>query len=301
MNRFKTIFFLLTITLFTSGLKAQTIIAGTYNVRLETTSDVGNLWKDRHPYVASLIQFHDFDILGTQEAFKPQLDDLLRLLPAYSYYGLGRDDGESAGEHSAILYKTDKFTLLDKGDFWLSETPEKPSLGWDATCCKRICSWVYLRLNKTKQTFYVFNAHYDHQGVEARNCGIAEEARARRRDGRGAAPALTDLRGGQIQLFFDAPTGLIQAGKSGRVRLIGVSSDKRSSQLPQVATIAESGFPGFRTVTWNGLMAPAGTPPAVVQRVAKSGVQPVRLLKDTVRSGRSLAHARFDRVGQPSG
>mgnify|MGYP006148182475 FL=1 len=168
MNRFKTIFFLLTITLFTSGLKAQTIIAGTYNVRLETTSDVGNLWKDRHPYVASLIQFHDFDILGTQEAFKPQLDDLLRLLPAYSYYGLGRDDGESAGEHSAILYKTDKFTLLDKGDFWLSETPEKPSLGWDATCCKRICSWVYLRLNKTKQTFYVFNAHYDHQGVEAR-------------------------------------------------------------------------------------------------------------------------------------
>jgi endonuclease/exonuclease/phosphatase family metal-dependent hydrolase len=168
MNRFKIIFFLLTIILFSSGLKAQTIIAGTYNVRLETTSDVGNLWKDRHPYVASLIQFHDFDILGTQEAFKPQLDDLLRLLPAHSYYGLGRDDGESAGEHSAILYKTDKFTLLDKGDFWLSETPEKPSLGWDATCCKRICSWVYLRLNKTKQTFYVFNAHYDHQGVEAR-------------------------------------------------------------------------------------------------------------------------------------
>lgn len=168
MNRIK-IICLLSITLvFTNILNAQTIITGTYNVRLETTSDVGNLWKDRAPKVAALIQFHDFDILGTQEAFKTQINDLLTAMPAYSYYGLGRDDGDSAGEHSAIFYKTDKFELLDKGDFWLSQTPNKPSLGWDATCCKRICSWVYLKVKKTKQTFYVFNAHYDHQGVEAR-------------------------------------------------------------------------------------------------------------------------------------
>ena len=168
MNRIKTISLMICALVLASTLKAQTIIAGTYNLRLETTSDVGNLWKDRYPHVKALIQFHDFDILGTQEAFKTQINDLLNAMLAYSYYGLGRDDGEGAGEHSAIFYKTEKFELLDKGDFWLSQTPEKPSLGWDATCCKRICSWVYLRIKKTKQTFYVFNAHYDHQGAEAR-------------------------------------------------------------------------------------------------------------------------------------
>jgi endonuclease/exonuclease/phosphatase family metal-dependent hydrolase len=81
---------------------------------------------------------------------------------------LGRDDGKDKGEHSAIFYKKDEFDLLKKGDFWLSQTPEKPSLGWDATCCNRICSWVYLQHKKTGKKFYFFNAHYDHQGVQAR-------------------------------------------------------------------------------------------------------------------------------------
>jgi endonuclease/exonuclease/phosphatase family metal-dependent hydrolase len=168
MYRIKIICLILFTLVSANTLKAQTIIAGTYNLRLETTSDVGNLWKDRNQHVAALIRFHDFDILGTQEAFKNQIDDLLKALPEYSVYGKGRDDGEHEGEHSAIFYNTDKFTLLDKGDFWLSQTPNKPTLGWDATCCKRICSWVYLRVKKTKQTFYVFNAHYDHQGKVAR-------------------------------------------------------------------------------------------------------------------------------------
>jgi endonuclease/exonuclease/phosphatase family metal-dependent hydrolase len=57
---------------------------------------------------------------------------------------------------------------LNKGDFWLSETPDQPSKGWDATCCNRICSWVQLQDNKTKKNFYFFNAHFDHQGVRAR-------------------------------------------------------------------------------------------------------------------------------------
>jgi endonuclease/exonuclease/phosphatase family metal-dependent hydrolase len=57
---------------------------------------------------------------------------------------------------------------LNKGDFWLSETPDKPSLGWDAKCCNRICSWVYLQEKKSGKKFYFFNAHFDHQGVQAR-------------------------------------------------------------------------------------------------------------------------------------
>lgn len=148
---------------------AQELTVGSYNVRYDNPGDTGNLWVDRAPVVAELIRFHDFDVFGTQEALKNQLDDISKALPQYERHGRGRDDGKEKGEHSAIFFKKDRFKLLNKGDFWLSETPDKPSLGWDATCCNRIASWVYLQDLNTKKKFYFFNAHYDHQGVQARN------------------------------------------------------------------------------------------------------------------------------------
>ncbi|WP_295120323.1 endonuclease/exonuclease/phosphatase family protein [uncultured Chitinophaga sp.] len=148
--------------------QAQQLNIGTYNLRYDNPKDTGNLWKNRAPIVANLIRYHDFDIFGTQEALKNQLDDVATALPNYERYGKGRDNGGDAGEHSAIFFKKDKFKLLDKGDFWLSETPDKPGLGWDATCCNRICSWVKLQDIKSKKTFYFFNVHYDHQGKVAR-------------------------------------------------------------------------------------------------------------------------------------
>ncbi len=147
---------------------AQTLTVATYNLRLFTTSDTGNLWVNRAPVVAELIRYHDFDVFGTQEGYQNQLDDIIKILPEYQRSGAGRDDGKDKGEHSAILFKKDKFKLLNHGDFWLSQTPEKPSLGWDATCCNRICSWVYLQDLQSKRKFYFFNAHYDHQGNVAR-------------------------------------------------------------------------------------------------------------------------------------
>lgn len=147
---------------------AQHLTVATYNLRLFTNSDTGNLWVNRAPIVAELIRYHDFDIVGTQEGYQNQLDDIIKILPEYQRSGAGRDDGKDKGEHSAILFKKDKFKLLNNGDFWLSQTPEKPSLGWDATCCNRICSWVYLQDIKSKRRFYFFNAHYDHQGNIAR-------------------------------------------------------------------------------------------------------------------------------------
>lgn len=85
---------------------------------------------------------------------------------------------------------------------------------------------------------------------------------------RGAVPALTDLMGGQIQLFFDAPTGLINQARGGKVRLIGVAGEKRLPAVPDVPTFIEQGFAGFTGSTWAGMLAPAGTPPGVVQRMA---------------------------------
>ena len=149
-------------------IQAQELTIATYNIRYDNPRDTGNLWIDRAPVVASLIRFHDFDIFGTQEGLKNQLDDIRNALPQYTYYGVGRDDGKDKGEHSAIFYKKDDFVVLNKGDFWLSQTPDKPGLGWDATCCNRICSWIYFQHKKTGKKFYFFNAHYDHQGVQAR-------------------------------------------------------------------------------------------------------------------------------------
>lgn len=147
---------------------AQDFRVGTYNLRNENTSDIGNMWNDRYPYVAKLIRYHDFDFFGTQEALPKQLEDLKSVLPNYTYYGEGRD-GNNQGEHSAIFYKKDKYTLLNKGDFWLSATPDVPSKSWDAPCCNRICSWIELKDNKTGKTFFVFNAHYDYEKDYARN------------------------------------------------------------------------------------------------------------------------------------
>ncbi len=93
---------------------------------------------------------------------------------------------------------------------------------------------------------------------------------------RGAVPALTDLMGGQIQLFFDAASGLIQPGKAGRVRLIGVSHDKRLPAAPDVPTFIEQGFAGLMGSTWAGMLAPAGTPREIVRRMSDEVTRIVR-------------------------
>lgn len=153
--------------LFIYQVSAQDINIATYNLRNDNTSDIGNMWKDRYTYIAKLILYHDFDLFATQEALPHQLADLQVLLPNYSWYGEGRD-GNGKGEHAAIFYKKSKYTLLDKGDFWLSETPEIPSKSWDAPCCNRICSWVKLKDNASQKTIYIFNAHYDYEKDYAR-------------------------------------------------------------------------------------------------------------------------------------
>jgi endonuclease/exonuclease/phosphatase family metal-dependent hydrolase len=139
----------------------------TFNLRMDTPNDGENAWPNRKEMVKGLIRFHDFDICGTQEGYKHQLDDILQL-GNYAYVGVGRDDGKNAGEHSAILYKKDRFEVIENGDFWYSETPDVPGKGWDATCCNRICSWAKFRDNETRKVFFVFNSHYDHQGRIAR-------------------------------------------------------------------------------------------------------------------------------------
>jgi tripartite-type tricarboxylate transporter receptor subunit TctC len=93
---------------------------------------------------------------------------------------------------------------------------------------------------------------------------------------KGGAPAVTDLFGGNVQMYFGNFSELFPHVSGGNIRIIGVSSNSRVAQLPQVATIAESGFPGFKTLTWNGLMAPAETSPAIIARLTEAVVKAVK-------------------------
>lgn len=142
---------------------------GTYNLRNNRNDDAkqGNGWDVRRDVVAKLLLFHDFDIFGTQECYNDQLEDLKQRMPNYNYIGVARDDGNKEGEYSAIFYRTDKFEVLKSGNFWLSENPEKPGMGWDAVCV-RICTWGLFRCKDTGMEFVFFNLHMDHVGKVAR-------------------------------------------------------------------------------------------------------------------------------------
>lgn len=139
----------------------------TFNLRMDTPSDGENAWFHRKDMVNDLIRFYGFDLFGTQEGFTHQLNDILRLSD-YRFISVGRDDGKDAGEHCAIFYRSDRFKVLDQGDFWLSEHPEKPGRGWDGTCCNRICTWGKFEDLKNHKQFYFFNVHYEYEGDVAR-------------------------------------------------------------------------------------------------------------------------------------
>ncbi|MCH6235521.1 endonuclease/exonuclease/phosphatase family protein [Cognataquiflexum rubidum] len=144
---------------------AQNMNITTYNIRFDNPNDIGNLWKDRAPHLINLIKFHQMDIIGTQEGMYHQLEEIKNGL-GYPYVGVGRDKGGKEGEFSAVFYNPEKLKVLDQSTFWLSETPDKPSKGWDAAL-NRVCTWVKFE-NKEGKKFYVFNIHYDHIGQKAR-------------------------------------------------------------------------------------------------------------------------------------
>ena len=159
------IFFLCTLAAL--SLAQEPIELITYNIRMNTPGDGEHAWPRRKDDVAALFRFHRADIFCVQEALPEQMDDLAAAFPDFSYEGVGRDDGKRLGEFSAVFYNVERFEKLRGGTFWLSETPEACSFGWDAAC-RRICSWVQLRELRTGAELFVFNTHFDHRGEEAR-------------------------------------------------------------------------------------------------------------------------------------
>ncbi|HBH22087.1 MAG TPA: endonuclease/exonuclease/phosphatase [Cytophagales bacterium] len=148
--------------------QSQVIRAMTYNIRFDNPADGRDQWADRKMDVVKLINEYEPDIIGTQEGLKHQLDYLVDAMPQYHYLGVGRDDGEQAGEYTAILYKKYLYKVLKSGTFWLSETPGEVSKGWDAAL-PRICTYILLQHKTSKKRFWVFNTHFDHVGKNARS------------------------------------------------------------------------------------------------------------------------------------
>ena len=153
--------------LFTTVGVAQNLTVISYNIRYNSQSDGEDIWDLRKGELVAQINQHSPDSFGVQEATQIQMQYILEALPEYAYVGVGRDNGATKGEYSAVFYLKEKFKLLESKTFWLSETPEEVSVGWDAAL-PRICTYAQFKEHTTGRVFWHFNTHFDHVGKAAR-------------------------------------------------------------------------------------------------------------------------------------
>ena len=143
-----------------------------YNIRLGIGKDGTNSWEFRYPATALMIEDQQPDVFGVQEAHDFQILFIKENLRNYDCVGVGREDGKSEGEHMSIFWNKKNISLIKSGTFWLSETPAKPSIGWDARC-KRTATWALMKDKRTGKKFYFVNTHLDHRGALAQKNGLA--------------------------------------------------------------------------------------------------------------------------------
>ena len=136
-----------------------------YNIRYDNPADGADAWQYRKQAVAELLRKHSPDIFGLQEALPHQITELSLALPEYGWFGVGRDAGGS-GEGVPVFYRKDRYMLLQSDTFWLSETPERPSRGWDAAL-NRICSYGLFEEMPSRHRLWLINCHFDHAGQTA--------------------------------------------------------------------------------------------------------------------------------------
>lgn len=169
----KLIYLLLPSLLFISSCKTKPLELNvmTFNIRLDVPSDSLNSWQYRKDNAAEMVRMNDVDILGMQEVLLNQMNDLKERLPQYTAIGVGREDGADKGEFSPIFYKKDRFSAIESGTFWVSETPELAgSKGWDASYI-RVATWAILKEKATGKEIFAINTHLDNDGLIARKEG----------------------------------------------------------------------------------------------------------------------------------
>ena len=144
-----------------------------FNIRYNVASgeDGENQWDKRKSATVKMLKEEKPDLFGLQEALSDQLQYIEENFPQYTRIGVGRDDGKKAGECMAVFFRTDQFELLENGTRWLSATPEKVSMGWDAACFRTV-TFVHLKDKSSGRDFWYFNTHLDHVGQEARKNSV---------------------------------------------------------------------------------------------------------------------------------
>lgn len=142
-----------------------------YNIRYDTSKDGENAWDFRKEATIAMVNDVKPDVFGVQEALPHQLSYVSEQAPNYKNVGVGRDDGVSKGEHMGIFWNTETIEMIEWGTYWLSETPDVPSYGWDAAC-RRTATWALMKDKRNGKHFYFVNTHLDHEGVEARKNGL---------------------------------------------------------------------------------------------------------------------------------
>ncbi|MBC8768549.1 endonuclease/exonuclease/phosphatase family protein [Arenibacter sp. BSSL-BM3] len=138
-----------------------------FNIRYDEPEDKEQNWHHRKENVVRMLKFYDLDIIGFQEVLLSQLNYLKTNLKEYDFVGVGREDGVDKGEFVPIFYRKDRYKKVEEGTFWLSETPEKVSKGWDANL-ERIVTWAVLLDKRNDTEILILNTHFDHRGIEAR-------------------------------------------------------------------------------------------------------------------------------------
>jgi endonuclease/exonuclease/phosphatase family metal-dependent hydrolase len=152
--------------LFLSPLAAQTLRVMTFNVRYPSPDDGADRWELRRDLLVTTIREKDPDIIGTQELFFEQGQYIADKAPDYVWFGISRR-GNREDEHMGVFYKKDKFRLIESGDFWLSETPEKPgSMSWDVSL-PRMVTWGLFEIISSERRFYFYNTHFPHRSQDA--------------------------------------------------------------------------------------------------------------------------------------
>jgi len=182
-----------------------------FNIRYGMAEDGDDHWRNRADLVAETIRAADPDVIGLQEALRFQLDELGRALPEYGEIGVGRDDGQEAGEYAAILYRKDRLRPDTLGTFWLSDTPDVPgSTSWGNTIT-RICTWARFEDLESGHRFVLYNIHFDHESQPSR----VESARLVLDRTRAASPSLPAIVLGDFNAGEDNPARTLFLGDGG--------------------------------------------------------------------------------------
>ena len=192
-----------------------------YNIRTGTAKDGTNSWNFRFSSTAMMLDEVKPDVFGIQEALNSQVMYIDEMCENYDYVGGGRDDGKKKGEYTAIFWNKKTVKKIKWGMFWLSETPDKPSKGWDAKCM-RTATWAVMKHKKSGKEFFFINTHLDHVGTEARKNALSLIISQVEKLNKDSLPVVFT---GDFNLNHDSPVLSALDGKFQNTRKIAAKTD----------------------------------------------------------------------------